>query len=117
MERIGDDKAGFSVTFDPITNTVSVRAWGFWSVELANAFAKVVIDGCRGAPRGAALVMDMNELKPMRDEGQDSFAAVIKALPILGIASTTITTENQLTKLQLRRLTSQAGAKSSIQFA
>jgi hypothetical protein len=30
MDSVGDDQAGFSVAFDPITRTVNVRGWGFW---------------------------------------------------------------------------------------
>jgi hypothetical protein len=58
----------------------------------------------------------MTQLKPMRDEGQQSFSTLLRELPSLGIASTTIMTENQLTRLQLRRLVSQFSARSTIRF-
>lgn len=116
MERIGDEKAGFSVGFDPATSTVIVRAWGFWSVDIAIAFATAVSDGCRGRPHAFALAMDMSELKPMRDEGQLSFRTLLGQLPRLGIKSTTVKTENQLTRLQLRRLAEQVAAGELVQF-
>lgn len=116
MNRIGDDNAGFSVSIDSATNTVNVRAWGFWTVDVATSFGKTVRDACRNRPSSAALAIDMSELKPMRDEGQQSFSMLMGALSMLGIVRTTIVTASQLTKLQLLRLATQAGAKDLIQF-
>jgi len=116
MERIGDERAGFSVGFDPATSTVHVRAWGFWGVEVATAFDSEVSNGCRGLPRGSTMFMDMSELKPMRDEGQLSFRRLIGELPRLGIKDTTIRTDNQLTKLQLLRLAGTVAAGELIRF-
>jgi len=116
MDRIGDEQAGFSVGFDPATRTVRVRAWGFWGADVANAFGTEVASGCRGLPAGATMVMDMSELKPMRDEGQTSFRKLIADLPRLGIAYTTIRTDNELTRLQLVRLARTAAAGEFIRF-
>jgi hypothetical protein len=116
-QRMGDEQAGFSVSFDATTSTVRVRAWGFMSPEVAGAFGVLVRDACRSSPRRSALVMDMNELKPMRDEGQASFCKLMEALPSLHMSSTTVLVTSQLVKLQLLRLANQTAAKGLLRFA
>jgi hypothetical protein len=116
MKRIGDDQAGFSVTLDAEAGAVRVRAWGFWSVEVATAFAGTVAEVCYGGPKGRALLMDMTGLKPMRDEGQQSFGTLMAALPKLGIARASVAIDSHLTKLQLLRLVAEHGRKDCVQF-
>ena len=60
--------------------------------------------------------MDMTGLKPMRDEGQQSFGTVMAALPKLGIARASVVIDSPLTKLQLLRLVTQHGRKDCVQF-
>jgi len=109
MQRFGDDSCGFSVDF-PTVGSAVVRAWGFWTMQVASAFDKSVIEACRGCSRGTVLTLEMSELKPMRDEGQQSFSVLLRALPSLGILKVRIVTTNALTKLQLVRLTSEVDA-------
>jgi hypothetical protein len=109
MERIGDELAGFSVDSAP-SQGVRVKGWGFWSVEVATAFAGAVLDAVRNQPRGAPLTLDLADLKPMRDEGQQALSRVLRAAPSLGTGSTSIVTTNPLTRLQLVRLASESGA-------
>lgn len=104
MDRVGDDQAGFSVSYDPVGGIVTVTAWGFWSVEVAAAFAAKVAAAIRERPGEHALVLDMRDLKPMREEGQKSFASLVRALPSLAVTRATVVTSSQLTKLQLVRL-------------
>jgi hypothetical protein len=117
MKRIGDDNAGFSADYDPELRAVRVRAWGFWSVAVALDFARTVSEVCRANPRGAALFMDMTDLKPLRDEGQRSFGILIGSLRDLGVGRTTVTTGSHLTRLQLLRLVAEHGAKENVTFA
>src|SRR6187455_1117032 len=109
MDRIGDDTAGFGVGHDPVAGAVQVTAWGFWSSDVAASFATQVVGACRDKP-GAGLVLDMTDLKPMREEGQRAFATVMRALQSLGVSRVSIVTSSQLTKLQLVRLVSENGA-------
>jgi hypothetical protein len=109
MDRIGNDDAGFSVVFDSATGAVCVQAWGFWNAEIAGAFDATVQKVCLTSPKGSSLVMDMSRLKPMREEGQRSFGKLMAALRALGIINTTVVTTSQLTKLQLLRLSAEAG--------
>lgn len=108
MPRVGDEQAGFNVDSTP-SDGVRVRGWGFWSVDIAAAFASAVLDACRTQPRGAPLSLDLNDLKPMRDEGQQALSRVLRAAASVGAGSISIATTNALTRLQLVRLASESG--------
>jgi len=108
MEKVGDALAGFSVDSVP-SDGVKVSGWGFWSVEIASAFAGAVLEACRSQARGATLTLDLADLKPMREEGQQSLSRVLRAAPGLGISAISIATTNPLTRLQLVRLASESG--------
>jgi hypothetical protein len=114
MERVGNDEAGFSVVRDP-HGPVRVVGWGFWGPDVAQAFDKAVLGACRlsGASR---LVLDMTELKPMRDEGQRAFASTFTMLKMVGITHTSVLTSSHLTKLQLLRIAKDSGPKEGVQF-
>jgi hypothetical protein len=72
-QQIGDKEAGFLITYDTSNGAVHVSAWGFWIASVAAQFGNAITDACRKCAPGTALVIDMNDLKPMRDEGQVSF--------------------------------------------
>ena len=114
MLRVGDDTAGFSVSYSPTGGTL-VFGWGFWDNEVALTFAAAVIEACQDRG-GVPLTLDMSELKPMRDEGQRSFSQVLRSLQHLGIPRTSIVTANPLTKLQLVRLATENGTYGSIEW-
>jgi hypothetical protein len=116
MDRIGDDQAGFSVGYDPVRGIIEVIAWGFWTADVATAFATKVASACRERPGSTSLVLDMKELKPMREEGQRSFATLVRALPSLGVSRASVVTTSQLTKLQLMRLATENGAGAQIEW-
>jgi hypothetical protein len=100
----GDEMGGYRIELDAATAAVQVTAWGFWSVEVASSFAQNVLGACRRDRRTRVVVMDLGQLKPMRDEGQHGLAEIIAALPSLGVEGATFTTASQLTKLQIMRI-------------
>jgi hypothetical protein len=110
MERVGDDLAGFSFGYDGAQDTFEVIAWGFWNADLAIAFGVKIPAALRQRVATNRLVFDMSNLKPMRDEGQESCANVFRSLSGLGVASTSVITTSHLTKLQLMRLATGSGA-------
>jgi hypothetical protein len=116
MDRFGSDQAGFTVEYEADTRTVCVEAWGFWDASVASSFGSVVRDACRGRPRGTTLKLDMSRLKPMRDEGQKSFAVLMGCVGGLGIQETRIQTSSELTKLQLLRIVAENGAREHTRF-
>jgi hypothetical protein len=115
MQRVGDDTTGFSVAVVS-PGTVGVAGWGFWSIDVALAFANAVSDAVRGQPRGVKLRIDMSRLKPMREQGQQAFAALMRGLKELGITQTQVVTANPLTKLQLVRLASESAPGARIEW-
>ncbi len=115
MLRVGDENAGFSVDA-PFVGNVRVTGWGFWSVEVASAFASAVVNACRSQPRGATLAIDMSGLKPMREQGQEAFALLLRSLEALGISQTSVVTTNPLTKLQLVRIASESAAGARVEW-
>lgn len=116
MPTFGSDADGFSVVFDEAARSLRVRAWGFWTPDVASSFAPAVIDACRSARRAADVVVDAADLKPQREEGQLALTTVFGALPGLGITRASIVTGNPLTKLQLMRITGASASKSIVQF-
>jgi hypothetical protein len=75
-----------------------------------------VSDACRASPKGAPLLLDMTDLKPLREEGQRSFGALLSCLRELGVGRTTVTTASHLTRLQLLRLAAEHAPKDSVEF-
>jgi hypothetical protein len=114
--RIGDSQAGYTISIDPISRTVLVKGWGFWSVEAAAQFGPSVSEALASAPSQAVLQLDLNGLKPMRDEGQSSFGAMLTTLRKMGVASVRISVDNALTRLQILRLVSKHGAVPLVQL-
>jgi hypothetical protein len=116
MDSVGDENAGFSFGFDSVNGAFEVRAWGFWNADIAKTFGSRVV-GMLGQQLGAKrLVFEMTALKPMREEGQQSFANVCRALRNLGVTSMTVVTSSQLTKLQLARIVTESGASANVQW-
>lgn len=107
---------GFEVLFDPEAGAVSVRAWGFWSPELASKFAHTVIDACRANRELTSLRIDARGLRPQREAGEHALGVMMAALPGLGIARATVTTDSPLTRLQLLRIAKEREVKNLFEF-
>jgi len=116
MDSVGDENAGFSFGFDSVKGAFEVRAWGFWNADIAKVFGGRIVGMLGQQPGAKRLVLDMTALKPMREEGQQSFANVCRALRNLGVTSTTVVTSSQLTKLQLARIVTESGASANVQW-
>ena len=116
MPEVGDEQAGFAVEFHRETNTIRVRAWGFWGVEVAKQFCDVVLAESAMSQRGAVMTMDMRNLKPMRDEGQQSFAKLVAALRTMRVNEVSVQTKSPLTKLQLQRIVTEQHGQDQVQF-
>lgn len=116
MKRIGDDSAGFTAEYDAVVGAVRVRGWGFWSATVSEAFFTTVADVYSASPRGAALHMDMTELKPLRDEGQKAFGRLMGQLGDLGVPRATVATASHLTRLQLLRLVTESRTRNTVEF-
>lgn len=112
---VGDETAGFS-TKRSGPQQLRVTGWGFWGPEVARRFEQAVVVAYRQCSLPATLVLDMSELKPMRDEGQRAFAAALRQVMLLGVQATTVITSSHLTKLQLMRIAKEVNALDKVQF-
>ncbi len=117
MERVGDDFAGFSVEFDRADRVMHVRAWGFWSQEVATSFDNVVGKACLRQSPWMELLVDMDELRPMRDEGQKSVGQFFARMKSLGVSGATVRASSPLTRLQVIRIVNERGLKDMIRVA
>jgi hypothetical protein len=115
MHRVGDTECGFTVTVDAATRTVRVEAWGFWRVGIAPMFGDALLDACRGGTKPRRVDMELTQLKPLREEGEDAWLKILTWLPNAGIEAIVVTT-NSLTKLQLLRIAKKSASKTIVQF-
>lgn len=113
---VGDDSAGFYVERDDAAKLVRVVAWGFWSVTVATPFSRLIIESCRAVPAGSSLLLDLSQLKPMRDEGQAAFSIALTMLRGMGWGPISLVTTSHLTKLQLMRIIKQAWPTAAVEF-
>jgi hypothetical protein len=116
MGTVGNNDAGFSVGFDASSASVRVVGWGFWPVEVSSALDKAVLAEFHAAPAGSRLVFDVSGLKPMRDEAQKSFVAMLSVLKALGVTKVSFVTTSHLTKLQFMRIANEAGVADRVGF-
>ena len=111
----GDAQGGFSTRLD--MGTLYVKAWGFWSKDVAEQFGPAVENIFRATPGLRKLELDMADLKPMRDEGQESFGRIMSALAELPKLEVVVTTSSPLTKLQLLRIVRERAPNGAVRFA
>ncbi len=102
MRTYGDNKEGFSV--DVVGGAVLVTARGFWSAEVADALGPAVTSALRGEGRRTRLIFEVADLRPLRDEGQAAFKAVIAQVLAGGASEVVIRASSALTKLQMLRI-------------
>jgi hypothetical protein len=107
MTRQGDEEAGFAIACDG--SELRIRAWGFWSVELAIQFEASIEREVAGFLRLNGLRLDVAELKPMRDEGQAAWTGAFAFLKARGVRKVQLSEPPPLTKLQFMRLCRNVG--------
>lgn len=113
---MGDPSEGFSVEVDAGNGFVRVRCWGFWGLALCREFSAAVVRGCTASHRQAHLLIDVADLKPMREEGQAAFAAAMIGARRCGVAGISLLTGSQLTKLQLLRIVRESSVRDTVRF-
>jgi hypothetical protein len=114
MVDVGDASNGFSIVFDQLNQTLRVTGWGFWSAEIATQFAPAVAGevtkrSCTG------VAFDFRRLVPMREEGQDGWARLMRELDGR-VRTVTVATRSKLTKLQLLRLAKPYDTKLGVKW-
>jgi hypothetical protein len=109
----GNEENGFALTADEQSGTVRVRAWGFWSDDLARLFANAVVEAFKPDQR---LEIDASALKPQRDTCQQELASMFGRLARLGIKRVVVSVDNAITKLQLARIGKENAPHATIEF-
>jgi hypothetical protein len=91
-----------------------VTTWGFWSVEFVPEFLPPVMAALEAAGKGSAFVIDLKDLRPLRDEGQAAFRQLMSRALAQGVGAIELRGASALTKLQMLRLTRELGAQERI---
>jgi hypothetical protein len=97
----GNETDGFSIVPDTGSGVLRARAWGFWSDDLARAFADALVRSAFTAKRAE---IDACGLKPQPDSVQAILGACLGRAAAVGANQMVFTTENAITKLQLARI-------------
>lgn len=117
MSTHGDSDQGF--TIESGGEGVSVMTWGFWSVDFVPQFLPAVLAAlerwaAEQKGRGVTLVIDLKQLRPLRDEGQAAFRTLMTRVLADGVTSLELKGASALTKLQMLRLIRELGAQDRI---
>jgi hypothetical protein len=117
MRSGGDQESGFSADYDTSSQTVCVRAWGFWGADIASSFVRSVAAECSAATRPIRLLVDVTRLLPQRNEGQAAFGDLMTSVTMHGDASVGVVFSNTITKMQLLRLAKERGVRNWAYFS
>ncbi|MET0789926.1 MAG: hypothetical protein ABW061_00265 [Polyangiaceae bacterium] len=101
------EAAGFRVAVAP--TLLSINAWGYWTPEMANAFAREATAIGQKLTRVSAFVLDAADMKPQGPEGQQALRVLFRALATMDIVKGTFIANNLFTKMQLVRLLRECG--------
>jgi hypothetical protein len=112
LSTYGDTEQGFRI--ESRGDAVLVTAWGFWSVGFVPEFLPAVLAALEAKGRGVALAMDLKDLRPLRDEGQQAFRALLGRALAHGVVGVELKGASALTRLQMLRLTRELGAQDRI---
>ncbi len=117
LQRYGDEEAGFSIAVDEAGSAVRMEGWGFWNAGLATEFGRVSVDACRSARKPWHLFLELGRLRPLREEGQQAFARLVSALPMLGATRAVVVAKSALTRMQLMRIARESIARDLVEFS
>lgn len=112
MSTHGDADQGFRI--ESQGTGLVVTAWGFWSAEFVPQFLPPVMAALDTKGRVGGLTIDLKDLRPLRDEGQQAFKTLMAKALALGIEGVELKGASALTKLQMLRLTRDLGAQDRI---
>jgi hypothetical protein len=93
---------------------VLVTAWGFWSADFVPQFLPAVVGALELKGKTVSLEIDLKDLRPLRDEGQQAFKTLMTKVLAHGNGGVELKGASALTKLQMLRLTRDLGAQDRI---
>lgn len=115
METKADETDGFDIEFDESSTAIRVKAWGFWSPEIAERFEQAIFDAFRVNRGATALDIDARGLKPQRDAGVTALGTMMQGLHRSRIARVSVKTDSSLTRLQFIRIAKEHDVTSIVQ--
>ncbi len=90
--------------------------WGFWSDAVVASLVKGVVDACRSTALPRRVIVDAEDLKPQRDDGQAALLAMFNALSTMGIEQVSVVVTSPLTRLMLGRIAKSTTTKGFIEL-
>lgn len=93
---------------------LSVATWGFWSADFVAEFLPAVLAALERRGKGPSLVIDLKQLRPLRDEGQTAFRSLMTRVLSDESARLELRGASALTKLQMLRLIRELRAQDRV---
>ncbi len=113
---VGSVAGGFRVLGNAEGN-LRITAWGYWPVEVVNAFRVEALASAQWLSPWSVFVFDSKELKPQGADGQEAIQLLFRALARLPFAKGVIVKGNAMTCMQLARLLRECAAEGRLEFA
>lgn len=107
MSIYGTETAGFSIDIESSSRQLSVRAWGFWSLDLCSIFDEKMqraVSGFDGAT--SFLLYDLLEFLPQSTEVFERQKGMMERMQKQGMNRVVAIINNAITVLQMKRLAS-----------
>ena len=112
---VGTEAGGFRVVGGG-DGKLHIAAWGYWPVEVVNAFSVHAPAAAQTLTTSSVFVFDTKELKPQGAEGQEAIRVLFRVLARVSFAKGAIVRGNAVTCMQLLRLLRECNADGRIEF-
>lgn len=113
--EVGSEAGGFRLSANA-TSTLRMTVWGYWTPDVARAFAVDAQAAAQKLMPTSTLVVEAAELKPQGPDGQDAWRSFFRGLVPLTFARAVIVGPNALTRMQLARLLRESGVDGRVEF-
>lgn len=113
--EVGGEAGGFRVTGTP-NAALRIETWGYWSPEVASAFARDAPPLAQRLAPTAMFTLDATNLKPQGADGQEAMRALLRALAPLSFAKAVVLASNVLTSMQIARLLRECKLENRLTF-
>lgn len=113
--EVGSEAGGFRISANA-TGTLRVLVWGYWTPDVARAFAVDAPAAAQKLMPTSTVVVEGAALKPQGPDGQDAWRTLFRALVPLTFARAVIVGTNALTRMQLARLLRETGVDGRVEF-
>jgi len=113
--EVGTDAGGFRIA-GSAQGTLRITIWGYWSPDIARAFAKDGPVAIQKLGASSTFVLDANELKPQGPDGQEAIRTLFRGLSASSLEKGLALATNALARMQLARLIRECSLDSKLEF-